>query len=120
MKLNADGWRIRQCPIILLEASAHVAGLNANDGIFAGSIARIPLEDLYPDCAFLQLFVMAIQLVPDNVFQKLPASQGVFEESAFQNSIKFFEYKNRVLQPNGSGLGSFVDFVRMLGGGGHT
>jgi hypothetical protein len=77
------------------------------------------LEDLYPDDAFLQLFGVAIQLVPDNVFQKLPASRGAFEEFAFQNSIKFFAYKGCVLLPNGSGLGSFVGFVGMFGSGGH-
>jgi hypothetical protein len=60
LKLNADGWSIRQRLIILLEASAYVAGLDADDWIVACSIARSPLEDFYPDCAFLQLLGMTL------------------------------------------------------------
>ena len=119
MKLNPYGWRSRQRLIILLEASAHVAGLDTNNWIVACSIAGNSLEDLDPDDAFLQLFGVAIQLVPDNVFQKLSASRGAFEKLAFENSIQFFEYKNCVLLPNRCGLDCLVDFAGIFGSGGH-
>jgi hypothetical protein len=89
--LNADGQVGRSGVVILLQPAADFACLNANDGIVTGGVVGIAVEDLGADDALFQQLVVAVEVMADDVGEKLLAARAPAKRGAVQDFFQLAE-----------------------------
>jgi len=75
--------------VVLLQPSAHLAGLHPNYRIVSGRVPNWTLKEIHSDGALFQPLVVPLQPVPDHVSQKLLAPPARLKKGAVQDRVQF-------------------------------
>jgi hypothetical protein len=81
-KLDSDRRVIRGCLIVRFQSSAHFARLNTYHRVISRSVSWGPQKDLGSDCALFEELWMALELMLDDILEKLFAAGSAPEKGA--------------------------------------
>src|SRR5580698_7293894 len=88
MKTDQELRRSAVLAVVLQEPAAHVAGGDANDGIFAGVVGRRPAEQLDADHPFFERIESSGDGLIDNVGEELDAAMAASKRLSLSNLLK--------------------------------